>query len=181
MPTRDTKPARSAGRSFAERRRHRPAQPGIRPTARTFAAGAILFLLVFLAYLPSLRNGFVEYDDALFVTENPQVQLGLTWHNVWLALVTPLAANWHPLTTLSHMADCQFFGLQSWGHHLTNILLHAAATALLFLVFSEMTGAFWRSALLAALFGLHPLRVESVTWVSERKDVLSALFWMLTT
>ena len=141
---------------------------------------ALLFLAVVLVFLPSLRNGFIDYDDAPFVTANPQVQSGLNWSSLACAFCRPVAANWHPLTTLSHMADCQIYGLNPWGHHLTNVLLHAASTVLVFLVFRRMTGAVWRSAVLAALFGLHPLRVESVVWISERKDVLGGLFFMLT-
>jgi protein O-mannosyl-transferase len=144
------------------------------------AIATCLFLVVLWAFLSATRSGFISVDDELFVTENAHVQRGLTREGVAWALRQPVAANWHPLTTLSHMLDCQLYGLTAWGHHLTNILLHAASTALLFVVFRNMTGAVWRAAVLAALFGLHPLRVESVAWVAERKDVLSTLFWMLT-
>ena len=140
----------------------------------------LLFAWVVRAFLPSLHNGFIDYDDALFVTANPQVQHGLALSSVGWAFCHPVAGNWHPLTTLSHMLDCQLYGLKPWGHHLTSLLLHATSTVLLFLAFRRMTGAVWRSAFLAALFALHPLRVESVAWISERKDVLSTLFFMLT-
>jgi protein O-mannosyl-transferase len=151
-----------------------------RPRALPIGLGLLLFALVVWAFLPALRNGFIEYDDALFVTSNPEVQRGLTWAGVRWAFCTPVAANWHPLTVLSHMLDCQVYGLNPWGHHLTNVLLHAFNVVLLFLIFRHLTGTVWRCAVLAALFGLHPLRVESVAWVSERKDVLSACFWLLT-
>jgi Flp pilus assembly protein TadD len=128
----------------------------------------------------ALTCDFVNYDDPTYVTSNPDVQHGLTPAGVVWAFETPAASNWHPLTWLSHMADVQFFGMSPVGHHLTSLLLHAANAVLLFLILNAMTGAFWRSAVVAALFALHPLRVESVVWVSERKDVLSSLFWMLT-
>jgi tetratricopeptide (TPR) repeat protein len=140
----------------------------------------LLPLLVFLAYLPALTSDFVRYDDQVYVTENVHVQLGLTWENVKWAFCTPTAPYWHPVTWLSHMLDCELFGLKAWGHHLTNLLLHTANTLMVFLVLRRMTGAFWRSLLVAGLFGLHPMHVESVAWVAERKDVLSALFWLLT-
>jgi protein O-mannosyl-transferase len=157
-----------------------PRLPGFRDRRSALGISILLFALVVWAFYASTRNGFIDYDDAVFVTANPQVQSGLTWQSVGYAFCSPVAANWHPLTILSHMGDCQLYGLNPWGHHLTNVLLHAANTVLLFLVLRRMTGAVWRSAVLAALFGLHPLRVESVAWVAERKDVLSALFWMLT-
>ena len=132
-------------------------------------------------FYPATRNGFVNYDDPDYVTVNAQVQRGLTWENVrWAFCESRTSCNWHPVTMLSHMADCQWSGMNPWGHHLSSILLHAANAALLFVVLRMMTGATWRSLCVAALFGLHPLRVESVAWVSERKDVLSGLFWLLT-
>ena len=139
-----------------------------------------LFLLVLCTFWPSLGNGFVNYDDDLYVAANGHVQSGLSWAGARWAFCTPVAANWHPATILSHMLDCQLFGLKPWGHHLTSVWLHAVNTVLVFLVFRRMTGALWRSLLVAALFGLHPLRVESVAWVAERKDVLSTFFFMLT-
>jgi len=128
----------------------------------------------------ALRCDFVNYDDPTYVTSNADVRHGLTRAGVAWAFETGAASNWHPLTWLSHMADVQFYGLNPAGHHLTSVLLHSANAALLFLVLNAMTGALWRSAVVAALFALHPLRVESVVWISERKDVLSTLFWMLT-
>ena len=140
----------------------------------------LLGLLTAFAWWPVARCDFVALDDSAYVTGNPRVQAGLTLDGLDWAFRTGHSANWHPVTWLSHMLDTQLYGLQPAGHHLTNLALHLAATLLLFLVFSQMTGALWRSALVAALFSLHPLHVESVAWVSERKDVLSALFFMLT-
>jgi protein O-mannosyl-transferase len=141
-----------------------------------------LFLLaaVMAVFWGALRCDFVNYDDPAYVTSNPDTLHGLTSAGVVWAFETGAASNWHPLTWLSHMADIQFYGLKPAGHHLTSLLLHAANSALLFLILNAMTGALWRSAVVAALFALHPLRVESAVWVSERKDVLSTLFWMLT-
>ena len=140
----------------------------------------MLMLVTIALYCPATGHDFVNYDDPDFVTANPHVQGGLNWEGVkWAFYNTEQAAYWAPLMWLSHMLACQFFGLNPWGHHLINVLLHATNTALVFLVFRRMTRATWRSMVLAALFGLHPLRVESVAWVTERKDVLSMLFWML--
>ncbi len=125
-------------------------------------------------------HGFVNLDDDLYVTANPRVQAGLTVDGAVWAFTTTHASNWHPLTWLSHMVDCDLFGLNPGGHHFTNLLFHIANTLLLFLVFEQMTGALWPSAFVAALFALHPLHVESVAWVAERKDVLSTFFWLLT-
>ena len=139
----------------------------------------VLGLITLALYLPSLRHDFLAYDDQLYVTENPHVQAGLTRPGVAWAFGYHVG-NWHPLTWLSHMLDCQLYGLKPAGHHATNVLLHVASTLLLFLVLHRMTGAVWRSAAVAAFFAWHPLHVESVAWVAERKDVLSACFWMLT-
>jgi tetratricopeptide (TPR) repeat protein len=143
---------------------------------------AVLLVLVTIAlYWPAMRCDFINYDDPDYVTANPHIQGRLNWEGVrWAFSNTEQASYWAPLMWLSHMLACQFFGLNAWGHHLINVLLHAANTALVFLVFQRMTRATWRSLILAALFGWHPLRVESVAWVTERKDVLSTLFWMLT-
>jgi protein O-mannosyl-transferase len=140
----------------------------------------LLGVAVLAAFWPALRCGFVIYDDLEYVTSNQEVQQGLTWAGLKWALTTGHAANWHPVTWLSHMADCQLYGLKPAGHHLTSLLLHAANAVLLFLLLDNLTGALWPSAWVAAIFALHPLRVESVVWVAERKDVLSTFFWMLT-
>ena len=126
---------------------------------------------------------FLDYDDPEYLDETPQVTDGLSLSGVLWAFTHVHAVNWHPLTTISHMADCQIYGFDdagAWGHHLGNVLLHAATTVLLFLVLRKMTGALWTSALATALFAVHPLRAESVAWVAERKDVLSGLFFVLT-
>lgn len=145
-----------------------------------FCGGALLGLLVLGVYSAVLRHEFVVYDDPVYVTNNPRVQQGLNWPNLVWAFTTSEAEFWHPLTWLSHMFDCSCWGLAPGGHHLTSVLFHLVNTLLVFAVFRRMTGALWRSWVVAALFGLHPLHVESVAWVAERKDVLSALFFLLT-
>jgi tetratricopeptide (TPR) repeat protein len=156
-----------------------------RPTGlndRWTVLGVCIFLAVaiWLVFGQTLRHDFVNYDDNEYVYKNPVVQKGLTWEGFRWALTYGNIGHWHPLTWLSHMLDCQLYGMQAGGHHLTNILLHTATAILLFLVLGRMTGALWRSAFVAAVFAIHPLRVESVAWVAERKDVLSGLFFMLT-
>jgi tetratricopeptide (TPR) repeat protein len=140
----------------------------------------LLALVTFAVYTPALRNDFVNYDDSDYVTANPHVQSGLNWENIQWAFTTGHASNWHPITWLSHMLDCQLFGQQPAMHHLVSVLFHIANAVLLFLLLNGMTGAVWRSVIVAALFALHPLHVESVAWASERKDVLSAFFFLLT-
>ena len=139
-----------------------------------------LALVTTALYWPISHHDFVNFDDDDYITNNSHVQAGLTWTGVIWAFQTGAAANWHPLTWLSHMLDCQLYGLNPGGHHSTNLLFHAANTLLLFLWLRQITGALWRSAFVAALFAWHPLHVESVAWAAERKDVLSAFFWMLT-
>jgi tetratricopeptide (TPR) repeat protein len=142
---------------------------------------ALLTLVTIVLYWPATRCDFVNYDDSLYVTENPHVESGLTWAGVkWAFCNTERAAYWAPMMWLSHQLACQLFGLNPWGHHLINILLHAVNTALVFVLLRSLTGATWRSFFVAALFGLHPLRVESVAWITERKDVLSTCFGLLT-
>jgi tetratricopeptide (TPR) repeat protein len=134
-----------------------------------------------LAVFGQVRNhDFVNFDDNDYVTENAHVKAGWTGKGVVWAFTTTFHNHWHPLTWLSHMTDCQFFGLDSGWHHLTNVFIHIANSLLLFLVFNKMTGDLWRSGFVAVLFALHPLHVESVAWASERKNVLSAFFWVLT-
>ena len=139
-----------------------------------------LAVAVFAAYWQVLHFGFVNYDDPVYLADNPNVRDGITWSGVVWAFRHSFAGNWFPLTWISHMLDCQFFGLDAGGHHFTAIAIHAAATLLLFAILRRITGARGPSAVVAALFALHPLHVESVAWIAERKDVLSALFWMLT-
>jgi Tfp pilus assembly protein PilF len=131
-------------------------------------------------YSRACRNGFVNYDDDVYVEYNPEVQKGLTAESVRWAFTTTLMVNWHPLTWLSFQLDHRLFGLQASGFHLTNVVLHVLDTLLLFVALRALTGAVWRSGFVAALFALHPLHVESVAWISERKDTLSTFFWMLT-
>jgi protein O-mannosyl-transferase len=132
------------------------------------------------AYSSVGHHEFQQFDDADYVTQNAAVRAGLTWAGLRWAFTTPHAGNWHPLTWLSHMTDVQFFGLEPGWHHLSNLLIHLLTTLLLFRLSWRSTGMVWPSALVAALFALHPLHVESVAWVAERKDALSALFWVLT-
>ena len=144
--------------------------------------GVCIFLaaIIWVVFGQTLGHEFVNYDDDFYVYENPAVTQGLTLQGIIWAFTHVHCSNWHPLTWVSHMLDCQFYGLSPGGHHLTNILLHTATAILLFLILRQMTGALWRSAFVAAVFAIHPLRVESVAWVAERKDVLSGLFFMLT-
>jgi tetratricopeptide (TPR) repeat protein len=154
--------------------------PSMRHYRAELVAGILLVALTLAAYGRVCGNDFVNYDDADYVTENRQVQAGLTGESVAWAFTTTHAANWHPLTWLSLELDHQLYGLRPWGYHLTNLLLHTASALVLFLALRRMTGAVGRSAMVAALFAVHPLHVESVAWVSERKDTLSGLFWMVT-
>ena len=139
-----------------------------------------MLVAVGLVFGPSIAHRFVNLDDIECVRENPQVNHGLTAEGVAWAFTHSHANTWAPLTWLSHMLDCQIYHLSPWGHHLTNLLLHAATTVALFLVLSSMTGRVWPSALVAALFGLHPLQAESVAWVAERKGLLAGLCFTLT-
>src|SRR5437899_2551694 len=171
---------------------------------RVVTAIVLVFLamIVWVSFGQALRHDFLGYDDQRYVIQNAWVTNGLTPGGIKWAFTHVHASNWHPLTTISHMLDCQLYGLQPWGHHLTNILLHAAAAILLFFALRELTasgdavagigdagrdqrsrlqrGSLWPSVFVAAVFAVHPLRVESVAWVSERKDVLSGVFFMLT-
>src|SRR5438445_4205289 len=141
---------------------------------------AVLAAITWLVFGQTLRHKFVTYDDPQYVYENAKVAAGVSLEGVSWAFTHTIAGNWHPLTTVSHMFDCQLYGLKPAGHHFTNVLLHTIAVILLFLVLRQMTGTLWRSAFVAALFAIHPLHVESVAWISERKDVLSAVFFILT-
>jgi len=139
-----------------------------------------ILLAVFLVFGQTLKHKFVNFDDHIYVYENPWVMHGLSFEGIKWAFAQAHFGNWDPLTWVSHMLDCQLYGLEAGGHHLSSVLLHGATAILLFLVLIRMTGSFWPSALVAVLFAIHPLRVESVAWVAERKDVLSGLFFVLT-
>lgn len=142
----------------------------------------LLFILAtFSVYWQVTNFEFLNYDDYLYVTDNPHVQEGLTLDGLkWALTDTSTTGNWHPLTWISHMIDCQLFGMSPGKHHLTSVLFHIGNSLLLFIVLRKMTGTLWRSGFVAALFALHPLHVESVAWISERKDVLSVFLWMCT-
>jgi tetratricopeptide (TPR) repeat protein len=154
--------------------------PDFRGNGRIWTVCLVLVLVTLALYWPARNYDFVEYDDPGYVFENQTVRDGLTgWGLTW-AVVDFHENNWHPVTWLSHMLDCQLFGLRAGRHHLVSVLLHGANAALLFVALWTMTGAFWRCAFVAAAFAWQPLRVESVAWISERKDVLSGFFFMLT-
>jgi tetratricopeptide (TPR) repeat protein len=148
-------------------------------SSNLFIAG-LLSVVTVAAYGHVWECDFVDLDDEMYVVKNPQVQSGLNTQSLWWALTTTESANWHPLTWISLQLDANLYGNKPAGYHLTSLFIHVANTLLLFVVLDRMTRERWRSALVAALFSLHPLHVESVAWVFERKDVLSALFWILT-
>jgi tetratricopeptide (TPR) repeat protein len=151
------------------------------PTRATiFAVCAGLALITWLVFGQVLGHQFVNYDDEFYIYENARVMSGLSWQNVWWAVTHTVCFNWHPLTVISHMFDCQLYGLRPAGHHFTSVLFHSVAVILLFLALRQMTHALWKSAFVAAVFAVHPLHVESVAWVSERKDTLSAVLFVLT-
>jgi Tfp pilus assembly protein PilF len=176
----------AAGRERDPAGRERPAPPGGsgsagRPDRRTVLGICLLLVVItWVVFAQTVHFDFVNYNDDVCVYDNPVVAGGLSLAAVGWAFTHEQVANWIPLTTLSHLLDCQMFGLRPGGHHLVNVLLHTAGVVLLFLVLRRMTGRLWRSAFVAAVYAIHPLRAESVAWVSERKDVLSAVFFMLT-
>jgi protein O-mannosyl-transferase len=147
--------------------------------SRTRLIALLLALATLLVYLPVGTHRFVNYDDDDYITNNPIVKKGPTWAGIKWAFVTSHASNWHPLTWLSHMTDCWLFGLNAGAHHFVNALFHAVNAALLFVLLLRLTGRLWPCAFIAALFAWHPLHVESVAWVAERKDVLSTFFALL--
>ncbi len=153
---------------------------GTRKPYPMLAVCGLLLLAVGLVFGQTVGHEFVNFDDGWYVYDNPQISGGLSARGIVWVFTHEHGANWHPLTGLSHLLDCQIFGLHAGGHHLTNVLLHAATAVVLFLVLWRMTGGFWPSAVVAGLFAVHPLRVESVAWISERKDVLSGLFFVLS-
>ncbi len=150
------------------------------PQLRKLIFCLLLALVTFATFWRVIENDFIEYDDNEYIFENPEVKAGWTAHGFTWAFIGFHCVNYHPLTWLSHMTDCQFFGVNPGAHHLIGVLIHAVNAVLVLLLVSQLTGKFWRSALVAALFALHPLRVESVAWAAERKDVLCAFFFLLT-
>src|SRR5437660_11965644 len=139
-----------------------------------------LAALSWLIFGQTFWHDFINYDDPRYVYENTRITGGLSISGIAWAFTHIYSLNWHPLTTISHMLDCQLYGLKPGWHHFTNVLLHTLAAILLFRALEQMTGAVWRSAFVGAVFAIHPLHVESVAWIAERKDVLSGVFFMLT-
>jgi len=160
--------------------KHASEQRAVPQTAVIVAICAVLVGITWLVFAQTVRHQFVTYDDPQYVYANPDISAGVSPGGISWAFTHTVAGNWHPLTTISHMLDCQLYRLNPAGHHFTNVLFHTIAVVLLLLVIRQMTGSLWRSAFVAVLFAIHPLHVESVAWVSERKDVLSAVFFMLT-
>ncbi len=154
----------------------------VKPRQRWLTIGVSVFLLglTWLVFGQTLRYDFVNYDDPHYVYQNTRITSGINFANVAWAFSHIHSENWHPLTTITHMLDCQLHGLNAGWHHFTNVLLHCLAVVLLFVALERMTGALWRSAFVSAVFAVHPLHVESVAWIAERKDVLSAVFFMVT-
>ncbi len=148
--------------------------------ARPLAICIFIVVATLVVYWQVQNHAFLNYDDAEYVTGNLVVKMGVTFEGVIWIFTESYAANWHPMTFLSHMLDVELYGLDPSGHHLTSLLFHIANSLLLFGVLLKMTGALWRSGLVAVLFALHPLNVESVVWIAERKNVLSTFFWFLT-
>ncbi len=140
----------------------------------------VLAAVTVVAYEPIRHNGFVGYDDNEYIVKNPHITGGITQQSLTWAFTKPYASNWHPLTWISHILDCQVFGLNPLGHHLVSVLFHTANALLLFWILKNITGTIWTSAFVAAVFAVHPVQVESVAWAAERKTVLSGLFWLLT-
>ena len=171
-----------AGRKSAESMRQNNTMLSTYPVSykTVMWVAAVLVAIILFIYAPVRHYGFLSFDDPEYVSENAQVIRGLTGQGVLWAFTTGHASNWHPMTWLSHMLDIQMYGMNAGRHHFTSLLLHLANALLLFGILYRTTGAWRRSAMVAVLFAAHPLHVESVAWVAERKDVLSTLFWMLT-
>src|SRR6266550_5446095 len=183
MATRHRRTVGQSSKSRAVRQRRGFSLEGRGQTpSRSQVVLVYLFLgaITWLVFGQTVRHDFVNFDDHVYIYDNPLVTGGLTTSGIVGAFTHPHARNWHPLTTISHMLDCQLYGLNAGGHHFTNVALHTIAVLLLFRVLRGATGALWPSAFVAVLFAIHPLHVESVAWVSERKDVLSAVLFMLT-
>src|SRR5213083_1585435 len=152
----------------------------LKPRWQAVSVCICLAVLTWIVFGQTLWHDFINYDDPRYVYENTTITSGLSVSGIAWAFTHIHSMNWHPLTTISHMLDCQLYALRPGWHHFTNVLLHTIAVLLLFLALQQMTAAIWQSAFVAAVFAIHPLRVESVAWISERKDVLSAIFFMLT-
>src|SRR6478672_7033387 len=150
------------------------------PRRKTVGICVCLALLTWIVFGQTLWHDFVNYDDPRYVYQNTKITSGLNIAGIAWAFSHIHSENWHPLTTISHMLDCSLYGLKAGGHHFSNVLFHTIAVVLLFLALQQMTGALWKSAFVAVVFAIHPLHVESVAWVAERKDVLSGVFFMLT-
>src|SRR3984957_3348954 len=161
-----------------ESSREGTALPSI-PMRSFIAISLALFAGTLILYIPTFHSEFVNYDDSAYVTANARVLQGLSWDNIAWATTATAEANWHPLTWVSHMADVQFFGANPRGHHIVSVLLHVLNVVLLFFILARATGNLLRSAVVAGLFAVHPLNVECVAWVAERKSLLSMLFLML--
>lgn len=139
-----------------------------------------LVIATLSVYIQVMNHQFLSYDDCEYVTDNPHIASGITWQNIVWGFTSVYASNWHPITWLSHMVDVQLYGMNPIGHHLTNVAIHSLSTVALLLLLCRVTGALWQSLFVAALFALHPMHVESVAWVAERKDVLSTFFFFIT-
>jgi len=163
-------------------RKKRADTPQSRETNGSLKFIICIFLVIstLAVYWQVQGHEFINYDDDVYITSNLNVQAGLTRESVYWAFMTSHFANWHPVTWLSHMLDYELYGDRPKGHHLTSLFFHVASTLILFIVLVRMTGELWRSGFVAAMFALHPLNIESVAWVAERKNVLSALFWLIT-
>jgi protein O-mannosyl-transferase len=155
-------------------------EPGRMRNSRLVILSIFLVGITWAIFAQTAHHQFINYDDPLYVLENAHVRSGLSWRGVEWAFTHVHSQNWHPLTTMSHMLDCQLFGLNPGAQHLVNVFWHSIAALLLFILLRQATGSMWRSVFVAAVFAIHPLRVESVAWISERKDVLSGAFFMLT-
>lgn len=153
--------------------------PPLSPKAQNLILSLLLVLATLALYNPVAHAPFLNLDDDIYITQNTEVRSGLNWHSITWAFRTTRATNWHPITWLSHELDCQLFGLNPAGPHSVNVLLHAANAVLIFLLLSTSTKKTWRSLMVATLFALHPINVESVAWIAERKNVLSMLFFLL--
>src|SRR5881227_640193 len=182
MATRRRKSVAHSGKFRDVDQRNRSLTGRRQAPSRSQVVLVYLFLgaITWLIFGQTVSHDFVNFDDYVYIYDNPLVTGGLTTSGIVGAFTHPHARNWHPLTTISHMLDCQLYGLNAGGHHFTNLALHTIAVLLLFRVLRVATGALWPSAFVAAVFAIHPLHVESVAWVSERKDVLSAVLFMLT-